>query len=160
MHISANTEGTASAEASVMKWLGQGTRRRAATTSRVLLWPRGWRHCWKHTLRNVNTGQLSWAQSWPPMHTLQTAIYRFINKWLDVKSLEDFPFPQQSQEQIITIQVGFSESSLTGRNRSLCAVSKSPRQETQRQCVPRTLSQAKSTCMGWTCSWVKIYYCQ
>lgn len=33
-HISANTEGTASAEASVMKWLGHGTRRRAATSKR------------------------------------------------------------------------------------------------------------------------------
>lgn len=41
------------------------------------------------------------------MCILQTAIYRFINKWLDVKSLEVFPFPQQLQEQIITIQVGF-----------------------------------------------------
>lgn len=30
MHIPANTEGTASAEAWVMKWLGRGTRRRAA----------------------------------------------------------------------------------------------------------------------------------
>lgn len=41
------------------------------------------------------------------MRIWQTAIYRFINKWLDVKSLEVLPFPQQLQEQIITIQVGF-----------------------------------------------------
>lgn len=70
------------------------------------------------------------------MRILQTAIYRFINKWLDVKSLEGSPFPQQLQEQIITIQVGLQWKFLDWQE-SLTAVltSKSPWQEIQCQRV-------------------------
>lgn len=112
MHISANTEGTGLCLALVMKCLGHGMWHRAATGKLGSFCDHGgWRYRYKNTLWNVNIRQLFWAQSWPPTHLLQTAIYGFINKWLDVKPQEDFPFPQQLQEQVITIQVGSSESS-------------------------------------------------
>lgn len=108
MHISANTEGNG------LYWgIGNevvGPRRWCAEqlpsepkclTDRV-----GW-NSGKKPLWNVNTRRGGWAQSWPPARVPQAAIYGFINKWLDVKSLEVFSFPQQLQEQIITIQVGF-----------------------------------------------------
>lgn len=162
MHISANTEGTGLCRGLCNEVAGPGEEaQNSSEQARVFLWSWGLEVLVKNTLWNVHIRQLFWAQSWPAMRILQTAIYGFINKWLDVKSLESFPFPQQLQEQIITIQVGLRWKLLDWQE-SLTAVlmSKSPRQEIQCQRVQRTFSQAKSICTEWTHSWVKIYYCQ
>lgn len=108
MHISANTEGNGLCWGGGNEVVGprRGHAEQLSTEPRCLT-DGGGCNSGKKALGNVNSRRGGWAQSWPPARGRQPATRGFINKWLDVKSPEVFSFPQQLQEQIITIQVGF-----------------------------------------------------
>lgn len=105
MHISANTEGNG------LYWgIGNevvGPRRWCAeqlsSEPKCLTDGVGW-NAGNEPLWNANSRQRGVRPELTPARRRHHAV---INKWLDVKPPEVLPFPQQLQEQIITIQVGF-----------------------------------------------------